>query len=102
MTSLNHTLSRRIKSLRHQTGMSQEKFADAIGATRRSVMRWEAGTSIPNALYQQKIAEVTGSELIDDASRERQESDDDTEDDLLIALMDRWVQKRGYRLVPQP
>ena len=58
-------LNERIRWARERTGMSQEKFAEAAGTSRRHVMRWEkprgtANAHSPNAHYRRIIAEVTG------------------------------------------
>lgn len=36
-----------LKILREELGMSQESFGQAIGAARRTIVRWENGESIP-------------------------------------------------------
>ena len=47
----------RIKILREQAGMSQEKLAKRLGITRSSVNAWEMGISTPST---QSIAELAG------------------------------------------
>ena len=47
-------LAERIKTLREQAGMSQEKLAKRLGITRSSVNAWEMGIST------QYIAELAG------------------------------------------
>ena len=47
----------RIKILREQAGMSQEKLAKRLGITRSSVNAWEMGISTPSTQY---IAELAG------------------------------------------
>lgn len=47
----------RIKTLREQAGMSQEKLAKRLGITRSSVNAWEMGISTPSTQY---IAELAG------------------------------------------
>ena len=42
-------LAERIKTLREQAGMSQEKLAKRLGITRSSVNAWEMGISVPTA-----------------------------------------------------
>jgi DNA-binding XRE family transcriptional regulator len=36
-----------LKQIRQALGMSQEEFAQAIGATQRSIVRWEKGHTSP-------------------------------------------------------
>ena len=50
-------LAERIKTLREQAGMSQEKLAKRLGITRSSVNAWEMGISAPSTQY---IAELAG------------------------------------------
>ncbi|MCI8679324.1 MAG: helix-turn-helix transcriptional regulator [Oscillospiraceae bacterium] len=50
-------LAERIKTLREQAGMSQEKLAKRLGITRSSVNAWEMGISTPSTQY---IAELAG------------------------------------------
>ena len=50
-------LAERIKTLREQAGMSQEKLAKRLGITRSSVNAWEMGISTPSTQY---IAERAG------------------------------------------
>ena len=50
-------LAERIKILREQAGMSQEKLAKRLGITRSSVNAWEMGISTPSTQY---IAELAG------------------------------------------
>lgn len=45
----------RIKELRKAVGISQQKLAEAIGATQRNISYWETGIEI-NASYAAKIA----------------------------------------------
>ena len=50
-------LAERIKTLREQAGMSQEKLAKRLGITRSSVNAWAMGISTPSTQY---IAELAG------------------------------------------
>jgi DNA-binding transcriptional regulator YiaG len=45
-----------IKALRKRARMSQEEFATAIGATARSVSRWETGEIVPGRMAQLAMA----------------------------------------------
>jgi transcriptional regulator with XRE-family HTH domain len=53
-------LPARIKWAREQTKLSQERFAEALGTSRRHVMRWENKGVRPTRHYVERIAEVTG------------------------------------------
>lgn len=50
-------LAERIRTLREQAGMSQEKLARRLGITRSSVNAWEMGISTPSTQY---IVELAG------------------------------------------
>ena len=49
-------LAERIKTLREQAGMSQEKLAKRLGITRSSVNAWEMGISVPSTQYIVELA----------------------------------------------
>jgi transcriptional regulator with XRE-family HTH domain len=51
-------LSKIIRTIRTNAGLSQERFAEEIGVTRLTVTRWESGTSFPNNIAQVGIYEV--------------------------------------------
>lgn len=55
-------LNERIRTARQRAGLSQERFAELLGTSRRHVMRWEkkVGATKPSPHYQRRIAEVTG------------------------------------------
>lgn len=54
-------MNRRIRWARQNAGLSQERFAEAVGTSRRHVMRWEkTGGHRPGPVYAHRIAEVTG------------------------------------------
>lgn len=53
-------LARRIRSARTGAGLSQERLADAIGTSRRHVIRWENAEHRPSPTYIARIAEATG------------------------------------------
>lgn len=40
----------RIRNLREQLGLSQERFAERVGVSVRTVSRWEKGSAIPKSL----------------------------------------------------
>lgn len=53
-------LAKRIRWARRQAGLSQVRFAKALGTSQRHVVRWEYGEHRPGPEYRQRIAEVTG------------------------------------------
>lgn len=42
------TLGEKLKSIRKQSGMSQEKLAEKIGVSRQAITKWETGAGIPD------------------------------------------------------
>lgn len=50
----------RIRELRKENGISQQKFADAIGVTKATVAFWECGHCSPIRFNLEMIAEVFG------------------------------------------
>lgn len=67
----------RIRSARRRTGLSQEKFAPAVGTTRRHMIRLENGEHLPSRELRDRIAEATGQ-----PSGSIQSADDEDEDSL--------------------
>ncbi len=49
-----------IRAARESKGLSQERFAEQLGTSRRHVMRWEAGRCIPGPRFRARIRELTG------------------------------------------
>jgi len=47
----------RLWALRNANGVSQEKFADSIGATQSVYHKWERGDNFPNELHVRVICE---------------------------------------------
>lgn len=47
-----------IKELRLSLGVSQERFAAALGTTVVTVNRWENGKAIPSRLYIKELKEL--------------------------------------------
>lgn len=39
------TLAEKLKSMRKQTGLSQEQLAEKLGVSRQAVTKWETGVS---------------------------------------------------------
>ena len=54
------TPGERIKKLRQNAGMSQEKLAEMVGVSRQAVTKWEAGQSAPGTENLFRLAEVFG------------------------------------------
>ena len=50
----------RIRELRKENGISQQKFADAVGVTKATVAFWECGHCSPIKFNLEMIAEVFG------------------------------------------
>lgn len=49
-----------IIALRKSLGMTQAKFAEAIGGTVTSVSRWETGVTKPSRLYIKEMRSLKG------------------------------------------
>lgn len=43
--------------------LSQKRFAERLGTTRRRVIAWESGENVPSSLYLRRIAEATGKSI---------------------------------------
>lgn len=64
------TFAEKLKSIRKQTGMSQEKLAEKLGVSRQAVTKWETDMGIPDienimavsALFDISIDELLGNE----------------------------------------
>ncbi len=55
---VNESSGEYLRRLRAARGLSPEALADAVGASRGSVDRWEKGANLPQARRQQRLAEV--------------------------------------------
>ena len=44
-------ISKRLKTLRERTGMSQPQIADKLCVNQSTVSRWERGSAAPTGLY---------------------------------------------------
>lgn len=49
-----------IKARREAKGWTQLQLADAVGAARRSIIAWEAGTSVPQGRFISQLEDVLG------------------------------------------
>lgn len=54
-----------IKELRKSAGLTQTKFAEAMGVTQSTVSQWESGRVLPDTSKLPKIAEVLGCSMAD-------------------------------------
>lgn len=60
-TTADSVLGTRIREARKDAGFTnQDAFAEAVGTTRRNVVRWETGKNVPGEHYRKLIAAVTG------------------------------------------
>ena len=50
----------RLEKARDKAGMTQQALADAVGASKGAVARWEAGTREPGMAYLSKLSEALG------------------------------------------
>ena len=48
----------RIKQLRAKYKLTQEKFAQKVGAAYQTVVRWEAGKNVPLPVFRGKLEEL--------------------------------------------
>ena len=55
-------LSENIKRLRTEQGLTQAELAEQLHVVRQTVSKWEQGTSVPDALLLQKLAEIFGTD----------------------------------------
>ena len=62
----------KIKTLREEKGMTQQKLADQLYVTRATVSRWESGSRYPDILTTKSLADIFGTsidELVSGESR---------------------------------
>lgn len=52
------TTGEKIKKLRKQNGLTQEKLAELVDVSLTSIRRWEWGENIPNSKFLQSLAEI--------------------------------------------
>ena len=70
------TFAEKLKSLRKQSGMSQEKLAERLGVSRQAITKWETDAGIPevenlmgiSSLFDISIDELLGIEKVDGLS----------------------------------
>lgn len=56
-------LSENIKALRKNQGLTQEELAIRLHVVRQTVSKWEKGSSVPDAVMLQKLAEVLDTDV---------------------------------------
>ena len=54
------TLAKRLKEVRQSKRIRQEDLAEAVGASVKTIQRWESGASLPNAKKIKELAGVLG------------------------------------------
>ena len=54
-----------IRDLRTAAGLTQVKFAEAMGVTQSTVSQWESGRVLPDTAKLPKLAEVLGCSVAD-------------------------------------
>ncbi len=57
---MKETLSNRLKELRIEKGLSQQKLAHEIGVTQKAIDFWEKGINEPKASYIVKLSKFFG------------------------------------------
>jgi len=76
-----------LKTLRKQKGLTQEKLAEILQVSSRTISRWENGSHLPDMdtlIYLADYYNITLRELID-GERKRQEEDNERSRELLMA-----------------
>ena len=59
----NHYFSDTLKKLRTKKGLSHQELADKLFVARSTVVRWETGTRLPDAVMIARISEVLGADV---------------------------------------
>jgi len=54
------TIKHLISAGRRQLGMTEQRFADALGVSRSAVQQWESGATAPRRSHQQRVADLIG------------------------------------------
>ena len=55
----------KIKELRKTAGLTQVKFAEAMGVTQSTISQWESGRVLPDTAKLPKLAKVLGCSVAD-------------------------------------
>lgn len=72
------TFAEKLKSMRKQSGMSQEKLAEKIGVSRQAITQWENNSGIPdieNMLALSSLFNVSVDELLSNEKIEKKQDD---------------------------
>ena len=72
------TFAEKLKSMRKQSGMSQEKLAEKIGVSRQAITKWENNSGIPdieNMLALSSLFNVSVDELLSNEKIEKKQDD---------------------------
>lgn len=57
--------SKKVKQLRQQLGMTQKKFAEAVGVHVVTIIRWEKGAFNPSDLALDKLRQLAFNQSLD-------------------------------------
>lgn len=60
---MNQFFSETLRKLRNEKGLSQQDLADKMYVTRSTVVRWETGSRLPNAVMISLLSEVLGADI---------------------------------------
>lgn len=72
------TFAEKLKELRKQSGISQEKLAEKLGVSRQAVTKWERDSGVPdieNIIAISKLFDVSMDELFSNERSEKKERD---------------------------
>lgn len=72
------TFAEKLKAIRKQAGMSQEKLAERLGVSRQAVTKWETDTGIPdieNLLAISALFNISIDELLGNKKAEKKQAD---------------------------
>ena len=72
------TFAEKLKMIRKQAGMSQEKLAEKLGVSRQAVTQWETDTGIPdidNIIALSKLFDISIDELLGNRNAEKKQID---------------------------
>lgn len=66
------TFAEKLKSIRKQAGMSQEKLAEKLGVSRQAITKWESDTGIPDIENMMAVSALFGISIDELLSNERE------------------------------
>lgn len=72
------TFGEKLKSIRRQSGMSQEKLAEKIGVSRQAITKWETDRGIPdieNMMAISELFDISVDELISEQKSTKKQTD---------------------------